>query len=219
MGIDKGDKSVKIRPEELPHREVYKLLTGAVVPRPIAWVSTVSEAGENNLAPFSFFTAVCALPPTLLFCTSVRLVDGKPKDTLTNIRATGEFTVNVVTEPLAEAMNITAIDLPADVDEFKRAGLTPAPGTLVKAPYVVESPIHFECKLNQIVPISDEPGGGSIVIGTVVYIEMDDRVWREGNHIDFTAYEAIGRLTGAAYCRVNDLFDMPRLPPEIPPGG
>lgn len=208
---------MKLRPEELPEREVYKLMTGAIVPRAIAWVSTINAAGQPNLAPFSFFTAVCALPPTILFCPGVRKITGQPKDTLNNILATGEFTVNFVTEALAEAMNITATELPPDVDEFRRAGLTAVPGDMVNVPYVAESPIHFECKLNQVVTVSDQPGGGSVVIGTIVYIRVDDRIWREGNKLDFNAYQAIGRLTGAGYCRVNDFFDMERLPPEIPP--
>jgi flavin reductase (DIM6/NTAB) family NADH-FMN oxidoreductase RutF len=207
---------VQARPEELPEQEVYKLMTGAIVPRAIAWVSTANAGGQPNLAPFSFFTAVCRQPPTILFCPGVRGLAGETKDTLNNIRETGEFTVNFVTEALAEAMNITATELPPEVDEFQRAGLTAMPGVLVKAPYVAESPIHFECRLSQVVTVSDEPGGGSIVIGTIVYIRVDDRIWREGNKLDFSAYQAIGRLSGSAYCRVNDFFDLERLPPEIP---
>lgn len=208
---------MNIRPEELPHNEVYKIITGAIVPRAIAWVSTISPDGQPNLAPFSFFTAVCSLPPTILFCPGVRGLNGLQKDTFNNIQATGEFTVNFVTQALAEAMNITATELPPHVNEFERAGLTAAPGTHVKAPYVAESPIHFECKLNQIVTISDQPGGGSIVIGTIVYMHVDDRVWRTGNHVDIAAYQPVGRLAGSAYTRVNDLFSIQRNPPEITP--
>ncbi len=207
---------MEINPNDLPHREVYKLMTGAIVPRAIAWVSSVNADGQPNLAPFSFFTAVCSLPPTILFCTSVRNTDGDFKDTLHNIRATGEFVVNFVTEALAEQMNITATELPANVNEFERAGLTPEPSQVVNVPRVAESPIHFECKLNQVVTISDAPGGGSIVLGTIVHMHISETIYREGNKIDFAAYQPVGRLAGAGYTRVNDLFDMLRPAPEIP---
>jgi flavin reductase (DIM6/NTAB) family NADH-FMN oxidoreductase RutF len=207
----------EITPSDLSYREVYKLLIGSVVPRPIAWVSTVSRDGVRNLAPFSFFNAVCSNPPTVLFCTSVRDGDGGQKDTLHNVRDTGVFIINMVTEALAEAMNITATELPPEVDEFERAGLTPAPGRVVNVPYVAESPIHFECRLNQIVPISAEPGGGSIIIGTVVHMRFDETVFREGHYIDIAALKPVGRLSGAGYCRVTDLFDIRRLPSELKP--
>jgi flavin reductase (DIM6/NTAB) family NADH-FMN oxidoreductase RutF len=204
-----------ITPSALPHREVYKLLIGAIVPRPIAWVSTVDEGGTPNLAPFSFFTAVCSDPPTVIFCPGIREADKAPKDTLHNIRATGEYVINFVTEPLAAAMNITATELPARVNEFVRAGLTAAPSLLVRPPRVAESPIHFECRLQQIVTISEGPGGGFIVVGTVVHMHFDDSVYREGNHIDLVAMQPVGRLAGSSYARVNDFFNLHRLPSEI----
>jgi flavin reductase (DIM6/NTAB) family NADH-FMN oxidoreductase RutF len=206
-----------INPAEWPHRDVYKLLIGAIVPRAIAWVSTINGDGQPNLAPFSFFTAVCSAPPIIVFCTSVRETDGDHKDTLHNIRATNEFVINFVTEALAEQMNITSTELPPHVNEFERAGLTPAPSTVVKAPRVAESPIHFECRLNQVITISDAPGGGSMVIGTVVHMHIDDSVYREHNHIDIAAYKPVGRLAGSGYTRVTDLFDMRRPTPEIKP--
>ncbi len=206
---------MEINPSELPHGEVSKLMIGSVVPRPIAWVSTLSAEGQPNLAPFSFFTAVCSKPPTVVFCPGVRGTDGGQKDTLHNIRATGEYVINFVTEPLAEQMNITATEVPSDVNEFERAGLTPIPSMAVQAPRVAESPIHFECRLREIIAISDEPGGGNVVIGTVVHMHFDEMVYRTGNYVDIAAYQAIGRLSGASYCRVNDFFDLRRLPPEI----
>lgn len=209
---------MEINPADLPHREVYKLMIGSIVPRPIAWVSTVNQAGQPNLAPFSFFNAVCAKPPTLLFCPGVyHLGEGefRAKDTYNNVRETGEFVVNLVNEALAEAMNITATELPPHVNEFERAGLTAAPGRRVRVPHVAESPIHFECRLNQIVPINEGEGGGYVVIGTVVHMYFDDAVYREGNYIDIPAYKPIGRLAGAGYTRVNDLFDMSRPRSEL----
>ncbi|MBZ0293438.1 MAG: flavin reductase family protein [Anaerolineae bacterium] len=206
-----------INPNDYPSREVYKLITGAVVPRPIAWVSTVSSDGQPNLAPFSFFNAVCSNPPTVLFCTGIRGADQSPKDTYHNVRATGEFVINFVTERLAAAMNITATELPAEVNEFEKAGLTSGPGKQVRVPHVVESPIHFECKLREIVTISEEPGGGYIIIGTIVHMYFGDSIYREGNYIDFAAYQPIGRLTGSGYTRVNDLFELVRPPAQIKP--
>ncbi len=206
-----------INPAEYPHREVYKLLTAAVVPRPIAWVSTLNAAGQPNLAPFSFFNAVCSNPPTVLFCTGIRGADHAPKDTYHNVRATGEFVINFVTEALAEAMNVTAAEVPAHVNEFERAGLTAVPGRTVRAPHVAETPIYFECRLREIVTISEEPGGGHVIIGTVTFIHCDDSVYREGNYIDFDAYRPVGRMTGAGYTRTTDRFDLARPPSEIQP--
>jgi flavin reductase (DIM6/NTAB) family NADH-FMN oxidoreductase RutF len=206
---------VDINPNDLPHNEVYKLMIGTIVPRPIAWVSTINPKGQPNLAPFSFFTGVCSKPPTVVFCPTVRGTDGGQKDTLHNIRASGEYVINFVTEPLAEKMNITATELPPEVNEFERAGLTPMPSVVVQPPRVAESPIHFECKLREIILISEEPGGGNLVIGTVVYMHYDESVYRSGNYVDIVAYQAIGRLAGSSYCRVNDFFDLKRLPSEI----
>jgi flavin reductase (DIM6/NTAB) family NADH-FMN oxidoreductase RutF len=206
-----------ITPAEHPHREIYKLLTAAIVPRPIAWVSTVNAAGQPNLAPFSYFNAVCEKPPTVLFCPSIRRSDGGSKDTYHNIVATGEFVINFVTDDLAEAMNITAVEAPPEVNEFERAGLTAAPGVTVNVPHVAETPIYFECKLRDIVTISEEPGGGYIVIGTVTHMHFDDSVYREGNTIDFSAYKPVGRMTGSGYVHTGDTFEMKRPPSEIRP--
>jgi flavin reductase (DIM6/NTAB) family NADH-FMN oxidoreductase RutF len=202
----------------LPHREIYKLLTGCIVPRPIAWVSTINADGQPNLAPFSFFAPVCSNPPTLLFCPSVRAADHGQKDTLHNIRATGEFVVNCVTETLAEAMNLTSTEFPADVNEFEAAHLTPVPSVAVKPPRVAESPIHFECVVQQILTIGAEIGGGNIVIGTIVQIHCDERVWREGNYIDIAAYQPVGRLMGAGYSRTRDVFSLRRPESQISSG-
>lgn len=206
-----------IDPASTPQRDVYKLLTAAIVPRPIAWVSTVSASRQPNLAPYSFFNAVCANPPTVLFCPGIRAVDRAPKDTYHNIRATGEFVINFVTEDLAEAMNLTAAEVPADVNEFERAGLTAAPGRTVRVPHVAETPAYIECKLRDIITISEEPGGGFIVIGTVTFMHFDESIYREGYYLDFDAYRPIGRMTGSGYTRTRDRFDLLRPPSEIRP--
>ncbi|HQV63045.1 MAG TPA: flavin reductase family protein, partial [Anaerolineales bacterium] len=201
---------MEINPTTLPHQSIYKILTGSVLPRPIGWISSIDLGGRPNLAPFSFFNAVCSNPPTVLFCSSIRGSDGKTKDTLNNVRATGEFVVNIVTEELLQAMNASSIEAPSDFDEFDYAGLTLAPSVVVKPPRVAESPIHFECKLREIIEIGNEPGGGSIVIGTIVHIHADDGVMIGEDKINLTALKPIGRLMGSGYCRVTDLIEIER---------
>jgi flavin reductase (DIM6/NTAB) family NADH-FMN oxidoreductase RutF len=197
-------------PATLPWKSVYKLMIGSILPRPIGWISTVGASGQANLAPFSFFNAVASRPPTVLFCPTIREVDSGPKDTLRNARTTGEFVVNIVTEALAEAMNVTSTEFPPDVDEFQAAGVTAAPSVAVAPPRVAESPIHFECRVQQIVDVGAEPGGGAIVIGRVVHLHVDPSVLVGVDKIELGALRPIGRLSGAGYCRVTDVFQMPR---------
>lgn len=208
---------MEINPQELPPREVYKLMSGSIVPRPIAWVSTVDADGNANLAPYSFFNAVCANPPTVMFSVGYRYTDDGQKDTFHNVKATEEFVINFVNESTAEAMNITAVEVPPDVDEFERAGLSAIPSKLVKPPRVGESPIAFECKLNQIVTINAGVGGGHIIIGEVVYMHFADGIYQEGNYINLEAYEPIARMMGGEYAHLNDFFTIERPPSELKP--
>ena len=197
-------------PATLPWKSVYKLMIGSILPRPIGWISTADAAGRTNLAPFSFFNAVASRPPTVLFCPTIREFDAGPKDTLRNVRTTGEFVVNIVTEALAEAMNISSTEFPPEVDEFLAAGLTPAPSVVVAPPRVAESPIHFECRVHQIVELGAEPGAGAVVLGRIVHLHVDPSVLAGDDKIDLAALRPIGRLAGAGYCRVTDVFQMPR---------
>ena len=206
---------MELKPEEIPWKSMYKLMIGSIVPRPIGWISSLSLKGVPNLAPFSFFNVVCAKPPMVLFCPMVREIDKQRKDTLENVRTTGEFVVNIVTEDLAQAMNITSTDLLPEVDEFELAGLTPAASVRVKPPRVAESPIHYECRLAHIYDVGDWAGSGSIVIGEVVYVHVDPGVLIGENKIDILKVKPIGRLAGAGYCRVTDLFEMPRPGSQI----
>ena len=204
-----------IDPSALEQREVYKLLIGAVVPRPIAWVASVSATGQPNLAPFSYFNVACADPPTLLFCPS-RRADGTKKDTLLNIEATGEYVIHIVDESRVEAMNLTSAEYPPGTNEFEVAGLTPAPSVEVRVPRVAEAPIAFECRLFQIVPVGDDATGGEVVIGRVVLIHVRDDV-RSETYIDLAALRPVARLAGNGYARINDTFDLARpiyTPPE-----
>ena len=197
-------------PATLPWKSVYKLLTGSILPRPIGWISTVDAAGLANLAPFSFFNAVSSRPAIVAFCTTVREVDAGPKDTLRNVRTTGEFVVNIVTEPVAEAMNMTSTEFPPDVDEFQAAGVTAAPSVVVAPPRVAESPIHFECRVHQIVELGTEPGAGALILGRIVLLHIDPSVMLGEDKIELTALRPIGRLSGPSYCRVTEVFQMPR---------
>jgi flavin reductase (DIM6/NTAB) family NADH-FMN oxidoreductase RutF len=195
----------------IPERDRYKLLIGAVVPRPIAWVSTMDAAGHLNVAPFSFFNAVCSKPMTLLFCVGVTdTADGK-KDTLRNIEAVPEFVINLTNEETAAAMNLTATPLPHGQSEFAWAGLTTAPSSHIRVPRVAEAPIAFECTLQRIVTVSDQPGGGSVVFGEVQAVHVRDDLYDHGR-ILLEAYKPIGRLGGNSYVRVNNSFDMERVP-------
>lgn len=209
---------MEITPSDISIREMYKLITGTIVPRAIGWVSTLNEEGQPNLAPFSYFTAVCAKPPTILFCPGVRGSDLSPKDTLHNLRATGEFVVNIVTEELAEAMNITATELPAEVNEFELAGLSTAPSITVVPPRLAESPVNYECRVTEIVDIGDGgKGSGSVVIGEVLHLHVADEVMQPNYHIDIQSLKPIGRLAGPNYAYIHDTFTMKRLPSQVQP--
>lgn len=199
----------------LKHPDRYKLMIGTIQPRPIAWVSSLSIDGVLNLAPFSFFTAVCSEPPTIVFCPGVRASTGGEKDTLRNIRETGEFVINVVSESVAAAMNITSTDLPHEVDEFELAGMTPLASTLVRPPRVAESPVNMECKLSQIVTISERVGGGWLVIGEILMMHVADEIYVPDFKIDTLKLQPVGRLAGAGYSHTHDLFEMQRPKPQI----
>ncbi|MBK8026104.1 MAG: flavin reductase family protein [Chloroflexi bacterium] len=206
-------------PTDLPWNAFYKLMIGSIVPRPIGWVSTIDDAGHHNLAPFSFFNAVCANPPHVLFCPMIRTADGAQKDTLRNVRSTGEFVVNIVTVDLIHAMNLTSTELPADVDEFALAGITPLPAMRVRPMRVAESPVHYECTVTQIVDIGDAPGSGSIVIGRVLHLHVNDEVLLGSDKIDIARLNPIGRLAGSDYAWVTDTISLNRPPSKIATGG
>lgn len=209
---------MEFSPDQLTRKDFYKLLTGTVVPRPIAWVSTIGKNGQPNLAPFSFFNAVCSKPPTVLFCPGVRATDGNLKDTLNNLREVDEFVINVVTEDLAEAMNRTATELPAEVNEFEFAGVTPFPSQVVSPPRVQESPVHIECKVTQIIQIGDGgKGSGAIVVGEVVHLHVSEGVLLPDHKIDTLALKPIGRLAGPNYAIVREILEIHRLPSQVKP--
>lgn len=186
-------------------------MIASIVPRPIAWVSTIDSDGALNLAPFSYFTGVCTDPMTVLFCPVVPSRAGSRKDTLRNVQSTGEFVINFTNRDNADPMNRCATDLPAGESEFEWAGVTPEPSRTVRVPRVAEAPIAYECRLQQIVTISDQPGGGYIVIGEVQHIVVRDEILTNGR-IDREKYQPIGRLGGNDYVAVSETFTMERIP-------
>lgn len=203
-----------VSPSEIPHNELYGILLNSVAPRPIAWVSTVSPSGALNLAPFSFFNVVSVNPPLLGFSPGHRQSrrdagHGEAKDTLRNIRETKEFVVNIVTYELAEAMNVTSGEYEASVNEFELAKLTPQPSKIVRPPRVGESPVSFECTLRQILDFSTAPTSGSLVIGEIVSIHINDAHLKDGR-LDRNSLDLIGRMGGLQYTQTTQRFEMVR---------
>jgi flavin reductase (DIM6/NTAB) family NADH-FMN oxidoreductase RutF len=200
---------------DLAYREFYNIMLSSIAPRPIAWVSTLSADGQPNLAPFSFFIAISSRPPLLAFAPSLRMrkdgevPHGETKDTLRNVRETGEFVVNVVTYDLAEAMNLTSGEYDATVNEFELAGLRPCPSQRVKAPRVGESAVSYECKVHQILDFSSPPHGNSLVIGEIVSVHISEKHLKDGR-IDPDSLDLIGRMGGNQYSRTKQRFEMVR---------
>ncbi len=190
----------------LPH-DPFK---ACIAPRPIGWISTQSADGIANLAPYSFFNGVASNPPQVMYCSSGTQPHG-PKDTLGNIRETGEFVVNVATWDLREAMNMTSRACPPEDDEFALAGLSRRPARLVKAPLVGESPINMECRLSKIIELSSDDARqpNTMVIGHVVGIHIDDAVLTDGM-IDNAKLRLISRLGYMDYAPVDNVFTMDR---------
>jgi len=202
-------------PNEITFQDAHKLMIGSIVPRPIAFVSSRSKDGKNNVAPFSYFNGVCSKPPTIMFAPARRGWNGDEKDTLINIRDTKEFVVNIVSESLAEKMVMCSTDFDSDVDEFGVSGLTPLPSQKVSPPRVRESKISFECKLNQIIEIGDgTAGSGFVVIGTIILFHIDEDIYENGR-INLEKLQAVGRIAGNGYVRTTDTFDIIR---KIKPG-
>ncbi len=191
--------SIAIDPAEQTPRETYFLLTNLVVPRPIAWVSSLGPGGVRNLAPHSYFNIASHDPPIIHFTQSGR------KDTLGNVETTGEFVVNVVSLDQAEAMNMTAADFPPDQDEFTWAGVEATPSSLVSPPRVAGARAAFECRVRTILPM----GNGNMVFGDVLVVHIDEGIWADGR-IDVAAMAPVGRLGGSAYATVTDIFKLAR---------
>ncbi|MHC5023294.1 MAG: flavin reductase family protein [Planctomycetota bacterium] len=205
---------MEIDPASLDARQRYKLLIGCIVPRPIAFVSTISLEGVANLAPFSFFSGVGSNPMSVLFCPASH-GDGTEKDTLRNCKprdegGTGEFVVNVATESYAVQVAAAAENLAPDESEFDLTGLTAAPSHVVAPPRVGESPVALECETLQVIRVATGgSSGANVVIGRVVHVFVADDLLNARLHVDPDRLAAIGRLGGQAYCHTRDRFEMP----------
>jgi flavin reductase (DIM6/NTAB) family NADH-FMN oxidoreductase RutF len=197
---------MEFNPAQLGEKEVYKLLSGSVVPRPIAWVSTISESGVLNLAPYSFFTVASRNPPMLCISVGpgVGEREGTEKDTLVNIRSQKEFVINVVNSRLGNPMMKSSENLPADVNEFEAAGLTPIESSIVSPKRVKEAPIQMECKLEQIIPL----GSDHLIIGQMVHYHIQDEYYLGNYKVNLEKLEPLGRLAGS-FSEMKGLFQLP----------
>ncbi len=196
-------------PQELEQTAIYKLLTGIIIPRPIGWISTISEDGINNLAPFSYFNAVGDDPPHVMFSTVHS--NNSNKDTLNNVLATKQFVVNMVTEDLVAQMNMTSQPISANESEFELAGLTPIASSLVLPPRVKESKITMECEMVHHYKLENfKTGGATIVIGKIVLFHIDESVLLDNYKINLETYQPIARLAGSNYSKIGEIFSLKR---------
>jgi flavin reductase (DIM6/NTAB) family NADH-FMN oxidoreductase RutF len=204
---------VFIKCKEKSRDDLYKILIGSIVPRPIAWVSTINSGGLTNLAPFSFFNCFGADPPMVGFAPGFkRIIEDEngitkiPKDTLRNVQEIGEFVVNIVSRDVAEKMNKTSAEFDAKTSEFDAVGLTAVKSELVMPPRVKESMINFECKLIQVV----QYGNNNLVLGEILAMHLNDQVISKSGHIEPAVLKAVGRMAGSLYCTTDDRFEMAR---------
>ena len=199
---------MRIDPATLSRGEANALINGIVAPRPIAWVSTRSAAGTANLAPFSFFNAFSFWPPTIAIGPGSR--QGVAKDSLRNIRETGEFVVNAVDRRLAELANLCSAELEPAIDEWELVGLEPAPSVRVTPPRVAASPVALECRLRHVVDLGDPTmPTNSLLLGSVVEVYVDDRAMSGGSPLP-EALDLVARMGGDTWCTTRDRFELPR---------
>ncbi len=194
-----------IDPSTLGEREQYKLMTGSIVPRPIALVTTIGPLGPNA-APFSLFNMVGSAPCTLMFSVGSQ-GDGSEKGTLRNVRHLPEFVVHICNEAIAERMNVCSTDFEHGVNELEKAGLTAVPSTKVRPPRIAEAPVQMECRLVQIVELGTRH---HVIFGEVVFFHFHDGIVNERFHVDVRRLNPIGRLSGSLYANVRDPFSMER---------
>lgn len=198
---------MEISIQEIDRQDKYKLLIGCIIPRPIAWVTTVGSDGVINAAPFSYFN-VASIEPMMVSIAVMRKPGSLMKDTARNIQETGEFVVNMVDVYNVDVMNQTSADYPSTVSEVEALGLELVPSALVKAPRLAASRIHFECKLHQIVELGS-PTTSDLILGEVIHVQVADELYQAGR-IDAKAFAPASRLAGHTYAELGELFDRPR---------
>jgi flavin reductase (DIM6/NTAB) family NADH-FMN oxidoreductase RutF len=192
----------------IENREKYRLLSGGISPRPIAWISTRSNDGVDNLAPFSFFTVASCVPPVLLY-TQVTQRSSRDKDTLQNLIATGECVVNIVNTPLLEKMNMTSANIESNKSEFEYANIVTSPSYKVRPLSVKDSPIRYECTLREVIRISDEPAGGTLVLLDVHYIYVQDGLYTN-EYINQQGIDTVGKMGGDTYVHGGHFVELVR---------
>lgn len=192
-----------IQPGTIPTADFHQFLLGAVAPRPIAFASTIDKDGNPNLAPYSFFNCFSSNPPILVFSSNRKVADNSTKDTLHNVKETGEVVINVVTYNIVRQAAVAGIEFPKEISEFEKTGLTPIPSDLVKPYRVKESPVHLECKVNQILPMGDQGGAGHLIICEILKMHIDEAVLDENGRIDPHKIDLMGRMGRAFYVRAS----------------
>lgn len=201
-----------INPEDLTRGKRHHYLLAAVAPRPIAFASTVDKEGNVNLSPFSFFNVFSSSPPVMIFSPARRGRNNTTKDTLENILEVPEVVINIVHHPIVEQMSLSSTEYNTEVNEFVKTGLTQVASEKIKPPRVGESPVSFECKVDQVISLGDTAGAGQLVICKVVKIHIQEAFIDESDHIDTTKLGLIGRMGGEWYCRADgdSLFEIPK---------
>ena len=194
---------LSIDPKSIPVPELHQYLVSAVAPRPIAFVSTVDEDGNANLAPYSFFNVFSSNPPTAVFSSNRRVSNNTTKDTLANVHATGEAVINIVNYPMTRQMALASIEYPSSVSEFDKTGFTPVASAVVKPMRVQESPVQFECKVKDIIALGEGGGAGHLVICEIVHLHVSENILDENGKIDPQKIDLVGRMGRAFYTRAS----------------
>ncbi|GAB4403254.1 MAG: flavin reductase family protein [Bacteroidia bacterium] len=203
-----------IDPADISTADLHQYLVGAVAPRPIAFASTRSKDGQDNLAPYSFFNVFSSRPPILVFSSNRRVRGNTTKDTLANVIETGEVVINVVSHRFVHQMAIASIEYPPEVSEFAKSGLTPLPSDRVAPFRVSESPVQFECKVLQILPLGEEGGAGNLIICEVLRMHLDTDILDDRGRIDPHKIDLMGRMGMAYYCRASGSGVFPIVQPQ-----
>lgn len=190
-------------PKDLPTPQLHQYLVSSVAPRPIAFASTVDENGNPNLAPYSFFNVFSSNPPTIVFSSNRKVSDNTTKDTLHNIEKTREVVINVVPHEIVRQMAVASVSFPSDVNEFEKSGLTPIPSDVIKPFRVKESPVQFECVVNEILPLGNKGGAGHLIICEIVKLHLAEHIFDEEGKIDPHKINLVGRLGRAFYTKAS----------------
>lgn len=194
---------LRIVPEETKTKDLHQFLVGSIAPRPIAFVSTVDEEGNPNLAPYSFFNAFSSNPPILVFSSNRRVLNNTTKDTLSNVMNTKEVVINVVNHDIVRQMAVTSVEFPSNINEFEKAGLNTIPSEKVRPFRVKESPVQMECKVKEIITLGDHGGAGHLILCEVVLMHIAEHVVDENNRINPHKLDLMGRLGRAYYVRAS----------------